>query len=129
MSLISVFQFYQVMLCFRSLHVRVATDHSTVLVLQEQRKKEAGLGEDAAALFCHFIPCLLPISLQQVQQRFHRVFHQIHRIDRLVVLREETKRKCVKERERTMKVQTLILKTAFDAFITSCLNGYNTKSM
>lgn len=53
------------------LFVIVVTDHSTVLVLQEESKKEAGLGEDASTLFCHLIPCLLPVSLQQVEQGFH----------------------------------------------------------
>lgn len=45
---------------------RGGTDHSAFLVLQEEGEKEAGLGEDAAALFCHFIPCLLSVSLQQI---------------------------------------------------------------
>lgn len=57
------------------LFVTVSTDLSALLVLQQERKKETGLSEDASTLFCHFIPCLLPVSLQQVQQRLHRVFH------------------------------------------------------
>lgn len=59
-----------------------------MLVLQEESEEEAGLGEDAAALFCHFIPGLLPVSLQQVQQRLQRLVHRIHRLDGLVVLTE-----------------------------------------
>lgn len=78
-----------------------------MLVLQEESKKEAGLGEDAAALFCHFIPGLLPVSLQQVQQRLHRVFHQIHCLDGLVVLREETEREWVVEGERVPPLKSI----------------------
>jgi len=58
-----------------------------VLVLQEQSEKEAGLGEDAAALFRYSIAGLLSVFLQQVQQRLHGAFHRIHRLDGLVVLR------------------------------------------
>lgn len=63
-----------------------STDQSAVPVLQEQSEKEAGLGEDAAALYGDFIAGLLSVSLQQVQQNFHRVFHRVHRLDGLVVL-------------------------------------------
>lgn len=52
-----------------------STDHSAVLVLQEQSEKEAGLSKDAATLFSYFITGLLSVSLQQIQQNFHRVFH------------------------------------------------------
>ncbi len=79
------------------MHIIAATNHGTVLVLQEESKKEAGLGEDAATFVCHFIPCPFPISLQQVKQRFYRVFHCIHGLNGLVVLREETKREGVEE--------------------------------
>lgn len=60
-----------------------------MLVLKVESEEEAGFGEDAAALLCYFIPGLLPVSLQQVQQRLHKVFHQIHRLDGLVVLKAE----------------------------------------
>lgn len=63
-----------------------STDQSAVPVLQENSEKEAGLSEDAAALFGNFIAGLLSVSLQQVQQDFHRVFHQVHRLNGLVVL-------------------------------------------
>lgn len=68
-------------------HARVcSTDQSAVPVLQEQSQKEAGLGEDAAALFGDLITGLLSVSLQQVQQNFHRAFHRVHRLNGLVVL-------------------------------------------
>lgn len=63
-----------------------STDLSAVLVLQEQSEKEAGLGEDAATLFRDLISSLLTVSLQQIQQNFQGVFHQVHCFNGLVVL-------------------------------------------
>lgn len=68
------------------------TDRSTVAVLQQQSQEEAGLGEDAAALFGDLVAGLLSVPLQQIQQNLHRVFHRVHGLDGLVVLLREKRR-------------------------------------
>lgn len=65
------------------------TDRSTVPLVQEQSEEEAGLGEDAAALFGDLIAGPLSVPLQQIQQNFHRVLHRVHGLDGLVVLLRE----------------------------------------
>lgn len=73
--------------------------HGAAFVLQEESQEEAGLGEDAAALFCHLVARLLPVPLQQVQQRLHGALHSVHGLGGLMVLREGDRRR-VKGRER-----------------------------
>lgn len=63
-----------------------STNQSAAPVLQQQSQEETGLGEDAAALFGHFVSGLLSVALQQIQQDLHRVLHRVHGLDGLVVL-------------------------------------------
>lgn len=76
------------------------TDRSAAPVLQEQSEEEAGLGEDAAALFGDLIAGPLSVPLQQIQQNFHRVLHRVHGLDGLVVLLRGKRRGKVQVRNR-----------------------------
>lgn len=80
-------------------------------ILNQNYKKEACLGENAAPLFCNFIPSFLSVHLKQIQECFHRVLHIINSIYGLVVLWHKARQKI----NNSLKQQTIY--NAINCFI------------